>query len=64
MVEQVVPSLQLLAAVVLRADEGLRPFVALRIQVLDEQKVLRGRDVQFPIKPRAVKIFPLFHDDV
>ena len=41
MVEQIMPSLQLLAAVVLRADEGLCPLVALGIQVLDEQEALR-----------------------
>ncbi len=63
-VEQIVPSLQLLAAVVLRADEGLRPLVTLGIQVLDEQKVLGRRDVQFPIEPGAVKIFSLLDDDV
>jgi hypothetical protein len=40
MVKEIVPSLQLLPTVLLRADEGLCPFVALGIQVLDEQEVL------------------------
>ena len=40
MVKEVMPSLQLLSTMVLGAYEGLRPFVALGIQVLDEQEVL------------------------